>query len=327
MTTVTKRRRFRPHSLDAVNFLLANVRGTFGPYLNVFMVTQQHWSQAKVGLVTTIGRLLGLSVRTPIGAAIEETRSKRGAIVLALAVLALGGIVIFAMSTFWAVAIVNSVMAVVGDVGDVFCPSVAALALGLYTRKQLARVVETQLSAMRATSPSPSPPVLSGMSSRSARYFYSSLSSPCLWVWRYFRFRLLRSTTTGRDMGGDATADADAAPARAVGWSILFKSRPLVIFRLCVMLFQFANAALLPLVGQQLAAAYPKEATAMMSACIVAAQLVTLPIALLVGRTADTWGRKPLFLTGWVFLIWGGGFDLDGPRWHPGAGPRLSPMG
>jgi MFS family permease len=30
--------------------------------------------------------------------------------------------------------------------------------------------------------------------------------------------------------------------------------------------------------------------------------LVMLPIALLVGRTADTWGRKPLFLTGFAIL-------------------------
>jgi len=55
-------------------------------------------------------------------------------------------------------------------------------------------------------------------------------------------------------------------------------------------------------VRQKLAAAYPKEATAMMSACIVAAQAVMLPIALLVGRTADSWGRKPLFLAGFAIL-------------------------
>jgi MFS family permease len=68
------------------------------------------------------------------------------------------------------------------------------------------------------------------------------------------------------------------------------------------MLFHFANAPLLPLVGQKLAAAYPKEATAMMSTCIVAAQLVMLPIAVLVGRKADVWGRKPLFLAGFAIL-------------------------
>jgi hypothetical protein len=66
------------------------VRGALGPYLNVFLVTQQHWSQSEVGLMTTIGGLLGLSVQMPIGAVIDEIRAKRGVIVLALAVLALG---------------------------------------------------------------------------------------------------------------------------------------------------------------------------------------------------------------------------------------------
>jgi MFS family permease len=134
--TSTKIRRFSPFSLDAINFLLADVRGALGPYLNVFLVTQQHWSQTEVGLVTTTGGLLGLAVQTPIGAAIDETRAKRGAIVLALAVLGIGATVIFTWPSFWPVLIANSLMAIVGDV---FGPAVAALTLGLYARKQLAR--------------------------------------------------------------------------------------------------------------------------------------------------------------------------------------------
>jgi hypothetical protein len=102
------------------------------------------------------------------------------------------------------------------------------------------------------------------------------------------------------DRARDLDREADGSGAASYG--ILFKSRPLVIFGLCVMLFHLANASLLPLVGQKLAAAYPKEATAMMSACIVAAQAVMLPIAILVGRTADSWGRKPLFLIGFTIL-------------------------
>ncbi|HYZ22896.1 MAG TPA: MFS transporter [Rhodopila sp.] len=40
----------------------------------------------------------------------------------------------------------------------------------------------------------------------------------------------------------------------------------------------------------------------MMSSCIVAAQLIVLPIALGVGRYADQIGRKPLLLIGFGFL-------------------------
>ena len=68
------------------------------------------------------------------------------------------------------------------------------------------------------------------------------------------------------------------------------------------MLFHFANAPLLPLVGQKLALEFPKEATAMMSFCMVAAQGVMLPIAILVGRNATSWGRRPIFLVAFAVL-------------------------
>jgi hypothetical protein len=60
--TSTKSKRFNPLSLDAVNFLAADVRGAVGPFLNVFLVTQQHWSQSEVGFATTISGLLGIAV-------------------------------------------------------------------------------------------------------------------------------------------------------------------------------------------------------------------------------------------------------------------------
>ncbi len=128
--------RHKAVSLDALNFLLADVRGALGPYLNVFLVTQQHWNQAAVGLVTTVGGLLGLAVQTPIGGLIDATRAKRALVVAALAALALGAVTIFAAPYFWPVMIANSMMSAVGDV---FGPAVAALTLGLYPRSVLAR--------------------------------------------------------------------------------------------------------------------------------------------------------------------------------------------
>ena len=88
-------------------------------------------------------------------------------------------------------------------------------------------------------------------------------------------------------------------------------SRGLLIFCLCCVIFHLANAAMLPLIGQKLALQDENEGTALMSGCIVAAQVVMVPMAALVGHKADIWGRKPLFLAGlalsnhrfWLFAV------------------------
>src|SRR6202008_3634274 len=64
--------------------------------------------------------------------------------------------------------------------------------------------------------------------------------------------------------------EKDGGPARS-GLSVLFTCRPLLVYAGCAMLFHFANAPLLPLVGQKLAIAHPAWGTAMMSSCIIAA--------------------------------------------------------
>jgi MFS family permease len=58
-----------------------------------------------------------------------------------------------------------------------------------------------------------------------------------------------------------------------------------------------------------------------MSACIVAAQIVMVPMAMLVGRKADTWGRKPLFIAGFLILpIRGVLYTFsDSPYWLVGV--------
>jgi predicted MFS family arabinose efflux permease len=96
----------------------------------------------------------------------------------------------------------------------------------------------------------------------------------------------------GRERAGDAPS----------GLSILVTCRPLAIFAVCVLLFHLANAAMLPLVGQKLALANVNRGTSLMSACIVAAQIVMVPMAMLVGAKAGAWGRKPLFLAGLAIL-------------------------
>jgi MFS family permease len=59
---------------------------------------------------------------------------------------------------------------------------------------------------------------------------------------------------------------------------------------------------MLLLLGQKLALAHPGQETALTSACIITAQLVAIPTALLVGLKANSWGRKALLLVGFGAL-------------------------
>jgi MFS family permease len=94
-----------------------------------------------------------------------------------------------------------------------------------------------------------------------------------------------------------------------------------LIFAGCAIMFHFANAAMLPLVGQKLALQDKNLGTSLMSTCIVAAQIVMVPMAMLVGAKADVWGRKPLFLTALsVLTIRGCLYPLsDNPYWLVGV--------
>jgi MFS family permease len=86
------------------------------------------------------------------------------------------------------------------------------------------------------------------------------------------------------------------------GMSILLTCRPLLVFAVCVTLFHLSNAAMLPLVGQKLALQDRNIGTSLMSACITAAQIVMVPMAMLVGAKADRWGHKRFFLAALLIL-------------------------
>jgi MFS family permease len=285
-----------PYALDALNFLSADVRNLFGPFINVFLVTGQHWTQTDVGLVTTGSGLLGIALQTPIGAAIDVTRAKRAVIVATMAAMSVAAVIIFAMPTFWPMALATSILSLAGDA---FAPAVAALTLGLVTKDALARRLGRNSAFDHGGN------IAIALVAGGVGYLFSQrvvfLMVPAFAALTSAAVLMIPANAINhdraRDLGRDGADDGGAA-----GYSVLFRTRPLVIFAISALLFHFANAPLLPLVGQKLALQFPKEATAMMSFCMVAAQGVMLPIAILVGRNADGWGRRPIFLIAFAVL-------------------------
>src|SRR5436305_7710222 len=74
---------------------------------------------------------------------------------------------------------------------------------------------------------------------------------------------------------------------------------------------------MLPLVGELLSKGQDRKSSFFMSACVIAAQFVMIPVAMVTGKLADPWGRKPLFLIGFgVLAVRGIPYTLDkGPAY------------
>lgn len=89
---------------------------------------------------------------------------------------------------------------------------------------------------------------------------------------------------------------------RPSGLRTLIGSRPLLIFAITITLFHLANAAMLPIMGQKLAIGNTGEGTLFLAALIIVAQVVMIPMSILVGRRADRWGRKAIFLAAFIAL-------------------------
>ena len=282
------------HALDALNFFSADVRNLFGPFVNVYLVAGRGWTQTDVGLIMTASGLLGIALQTPIGAAIDVTRAKRGVIVMTMAAMTASAFVIYALPAFWPMALATCGLAVAGDA---FLPAVSALTLGLVPRRRLARRLGRNSAWDHGGN------IAIALVAGGVGYLFSQrvvfLLVPL--------FAALTSAAVlaipPHAIDHDRARDLDGAERRsAAGFGVVFASRPLLAFAVAAFLFNFANAPLLPLVGQKLALQFPRESTAMLAFCMVAAQGVMLPIAMFVGANADRLGRRPIFLVAFAAL-------------------------
>jgi hypothetical protein len=133
------------------------------------------------------------------------------------------------------------------------------------------------------------------VSNRSIFFFVAVLVLPTI-----LSLALVRSDEIDHDLarGGNAAGPA-GGPAR---WTDLFENRALVVFLVSAVMFHFANAAMLPLLGEMLAKGRGRSSMMFMSACVVTTQVVIALLAAWTGRRAGSWGRRPLLLVAFGVL-------------------------
>ena len=284
-------------SLDGLNFFLADVRDGLGPYLAIYLLAVHRWDPASIGVVMTVAAMAGLVAQAPAGALIDRVRSKRAVVAAAALMVTLGCLVLPFTSSFGLVALTQALGAVAASV---FAPAIAAISLGITGARAFTRRTgrnETFNHAGNACAA-----LLAGG--------FAWLFGPIA-VFYLMAAMALASIVAVSCVSAEAI-DHEVARGLEAGQSVqgpapsalrvLLDNRTLLLFAICCGLFHLANAAMLPLVSQKLAQANAHLATPLTSACIVAAQLVMVPMAWLVGVKADAWGRKPLLLAGFLIL-------------------------
>src|SRR4051794_7899892 len=116
------------HALDALNFFLADVRDGLGPYLAIYLLTEQKWDQASIGAVMSIAAIAGIAAQTPAGALIDRSPAKRALIIAAAIVVTIACVALPLLPRFELVA---ATQAVASAAGAIFAPGIAAVTLGI----------------------------------------------------------------------------------------------------------------------------------------------------------------------------------------------------
>jgi len=280
--------------LDWLNFFLADVQTGVGPFLAIYLA-KQGWNEELVGTALSIGGIAGIIAQTPAGALVDGARSKRALVAAGILALGFGAFIIAVLPTLYPVLMAQ---VLIGASSSIFIPAICAISLGvvghrLFDRRQgRNQTFNSAGNVLAALSMG-----LLGyfLSDRAILFFVMALAIPTLWA-----LELVRPGDIDYELARGANRRGGERKSARIG--ALLKNRGLIIFLVCAVLFHFANAAMLPLLGEMLARGRGRSSMMFMSACVVTTQTIVTLLASWAGVKAGEWGRKPLLLIGFAVL-------------------------
>ena len=278
--------------LSGLNFFMAAVQTGFGPFLPVYL-TRSGWTQGEVGLALSLGAIASVASQVPAGFLVDHVHRKRLVCVASLAALGLSALVMAlwpSRGTVWGAEILY------GFGAAVLSLSVAALTLNLFGHSAFGERIGT--NARYASLGNAAAAFFFGivayqLSHEAVFFLGAAMTVPALAsLW------LLKPRPYDAPVDHPARLPAAERPARP--WHVFFDLH-LHTFAICVGLFTLANAAMLPVALNALAARHEQAGLAT-TGSIVALQVVVVLFAPWVGRAAERWGRKPILLVGFAAL-------------------------
>lgn len=283
-------------ALLATNFFLADVQTGLGPFLAAYLASAG-WNAGRVGAALTLGGIVTVVVQTPAGAIVDRTTSRRMVLAVGCLVL-LAGAILLSMSTApWSV---YTAQFLVGGTAPFLAPTLAAITMGVVGVKLFDRQFGRNQSFNSAGNVACAL-LIAGVS----RLFGNRaifIAAALLTIPTIFSVMAIRSDDIDERLARGAREEThgDARPESI--WRTLFGDRVLLFFFVCAFFFLFANAAMLPQLGEMLSKGVRSSAAPFMSACVIVTQLVIMCTASTIGRYSNKHGRKPLLLVGFGVL-------------------------
>ncbi len=284
-------------ALDTLNVFLADVRDGLGPYLAIYLLATHHWDAASIGIAMSAMGIATVVAQTPAGALIDKLRQKRLLIVIACVLVAVACV---AMTIWVNLPAIVTAQAIVGIAAAIFPPAIAAISLGMVGPRRLSPRIGRNEAFNHAGNVGAA--VLAGLigpfiAREGIFYLVAAMAIPSI-----VAVLFIKEQDIDHRLARGAKSETGPAEETISGFAALLTDRRVLIFALTVTLFHFANAAMLPLAGQLLSLGKATGASLYMSACIITAQLVMIPVAVFAGTFSERWGRKPIFLIAFAVL-------------------------
>lgn len=279
-------------ALNAVNFFMADVRDGLGPYLGVFL-QEKNWSPGEIGAVMTLGGIAGMIATAPLGALVDRMKSKRMLMVVAALATVVGSFVILFWPSFGATA---ASQIATGIAGAVIAPAIAGITLGLVHQKGFTR----QMGRNEAFNHGGN--VAAALACGIAGYMFGLGAVFVVMTAMAVLSLVALAFIDPRHIDYDAARGASGKKdGKVAGFSVLLTCKPLLVLAATLLLFHLGNGAMLPLLGQSLAA-QGYDPSAYTSATIIVAQVTMIPMALAAAWLAEKRGYWIVFILALVAL-------------------------
>ena len=284
-------------ALDALNIFLADVRDGVGPYLAIYLLATHHWDPASIGIAMSAMGIATVIAQTPAGWLLDTLKQKRLLIVGAAVLVGMSCTAITAVPTL---PFIVAAQTLNGIAVAVFPPAVASITLGLVGPMRFAARMGRNEAFNHGGNVAAA--ALAGLAGYALGREWLFYLVAAIAVASAVSVLFIRETEIDHQLARPAAPLTVSAQQEDESFISMLARPELLIFALAVTLFHFANAAMLPLAGQLLSIGKTTGASLYMSACIIAAQLVMIPVAALAGTLADRWGRRRVFLIGFLVL-------------------------